>query len=209
MSASARAYAGPTRPTGLWREMFPVILSIAAGCSSRPEGGREGTDPDPDPDPETEVDADTAPDADTAARCTPAVEIGAGDVAWVALAADAEAVMVHGPQGGWHILWSARVAGFEPTLQLRGILRDQASSTVVSDMTYHVAQAPLDGCVGESIGHYGYLDVAGLAVGSLDTPPELLVGHALLLRVEASDFIGTSAASEVVVIAAPDPTDVD
>jgi hypothetical protein len=117
--------------------------------------------------------------------------------------------MVHGPQGGWHIVWSAVLSGTEQAAQLRGIITDISSGVVVSDITYNVKLDPVDDCSGESIGQYGYLDVSGLASGSLDTPPELLVGNNLLLRVEAADFAGTTAADEIVVVAAPDPEDLD
>jgi hypothetical protein len=190
-------------------------LVLLAGCGHAPATSDASEDSDAETDTETDADTDSDTDADssqpvdTAPDCAPAVEIGAGDIAWVPLAARDEVVMVHGPQGGWHILWSARVAGLQPTLQLRGVIADVASGVVVSDVTYNVASTPLDVCTGESVGQYGYLDVSGLADGSLDTPPELLGGHTMALRVEASDFLGGTAAAELEVVATPDPTDVD
>lgn len=76
-------------------------------------------------------------------------------------------------------------------------------------MTYNVELDPLDECTATSLGQYGYLDVSPLATGSLDTPPELLVGHTLSLRVDATDFTGTGATDEIQVVAVPDPDDVD
>jgi hypothetical protein len=76
-------------------------------------------------------------------------------------------------------------------------------------VTYAVNLEPVDTCTGEALGRYGYLDVSAIAIGALDTPPELLAGQTLTLRLEATDFAGTTASDEVEVVAVPDPDDVD
>jgi len=188
------------------------IVLLAAGCAA------ETLDTDATtPDSPADTDAPTPPgptgDTDvpppTDEPCDVFAQVGSGENYFIPLASLEEVEMVHGPQGGWHILWSVRLSGTEPTAQLHGTITDLDSAVVVSDITYNVALDPVDDCIGESIGQYGYLDVSGLASGSLDTPPELLVGHTLLLRVEAADFVGTAASDDILVIAVPDPEDVD
>jgi hypothetical protein len=173
-----------------------VALLGCAGSDTTPTG----TDP-------TGASSPSEPHTGAPPACVPTVVIGAGEDQWVDLAPLDEVELVHGPQGGWHVLWSARVGGTEPTVQLRGVITDVASGIVVSDVTYGVGLVPIDGCSGASIGRYGYLDVTPLVEGDLDTPPELLAGHTLLLHVDATDFAGTSASAELQVIAVPDPDD--
>jgi hypothetical protein len=189
-----------------------IVLLAAAACASDTDGEDTESpdaplDTDDPTEPPTPEDTDVPPPPTE--PCPVYVEIGSGEFTFVELEPLDQVEMVHGPQGGWHILWSVILSGTEPTAQLRGIITDVASDVVVSDITYNVKLDPVDECSGESIGQYGYLDVSGLASGSLDTPPELLVGNTLVLRVEAADFAGTATAGEVLVTAAPDPGDVD
>jgi len=187
------------------------ILLLAAACAGdSPETDATTPDPPVDTDPPTTpdppVDTDEPP---TDEPCDVLLQVGSGDLYFIPLSSLDEVEMVHGPQGGWHIWWSVLLSGTEPTAQLHGTITDIDSNVVVSDITYNVKLDPVDDCIGESIGQFGYLDVSGLASGSLDTPPELLVGHTLLLRVEAADFAGTTASDDVLVVAVPDPEDVD
>ncbi len=191
------------------RWMGYVVL--AAGCAAQTPATEAPLDPPADTDtpdaPGPTVDTDLPPpDTDP---CGVFLQVGTGEFSWEDLDSLQDVEMVHGPQGGWHILWSVMLSGTEPTAQLHGTITDLDSAVVVSDITYNVALDPVDDCIGESIGQYGYLDVSGLASGSLDTPPELLVGHTLLLRVEAADFAGTTASDDILVTAVADPEDVN
>ena len=89
--------------------------------------------------------------------------------------------MVHGPQGGWHILGSVRIDAMYENVEIRYTITDVPSGHVVSDNDYFVQQVPLDGCEGEVIGRYGYLNDydelarrSGHAVGAARVPR----GHA-------------------------------
>jgi hypothetical protein len=188
------------------------VLVCVIGCAAdSPETDATPTDAPADTDvatpPAPPDDTDEPPPPDE--PCDLFVQVGEGEVYFRPLASFDEVEMVHVPQGGWHVVWSVMVSGTEPTAQLHGTLTDLDSGVLVSDITYNVALDVVDACIGESIGQYGYLDVSGLASGSLDTPPELLAGHTLQLRVVATDFLGTTASDDVLVIAVPDPENVD
>ncbi len=134
-----------------------------------------------------------------------------GRPTWTEMPAGSPQTMVHGPQGGWHILAGADVrhAGDIVTLiyTIHWPAHDDAQ---VSYGNFKVMLVPHDdGCGGWYAGMYGILDVTALADGEADTPPELLGGETLLLRMQATDLEGRTATDEVEVIAALDPVDVD
>jgi hypothetical protein len=73
------------------------------------------------------------------------------------------AVMVHGPQGGWHVEASMRVTNTVPIVAIRYTI--EAEGARISDNNYRV-QILQDGpCTGYYPGMYGYLNVTALAVG--------------------------------------------
>ena len=140
---------------------------------------------------------------------SPHVEIGTGDVMFEALSSGDTVTMIHGPQGGWHMLGSVRTTGLQQIVRVGYLIVDQESGVVVSDNSYHVATV-IDGeCGGYFPGMYGYLSVVDLSTGALDTPPELLEGHQLLMTMNVSDSDGREASASVLVIAALDSADLD
>ncbi len=151
-----------------------------------------------------------AGDSGTPSTVTPTVEIGAGETAWEALAEGAEHTMVHGPQGGWHMLGSVKATGFDDVLEVHYfITASEHDDAIISDNNYRVLSIrdESDDTVATYPGMYGYLNVDDLAEGELDTPPELLAWQEVVLHMEVVDASGHSASDEVMVIAAPDPAD--
>lgn len=151
------------------------------------------------------------------------VRIGGSDVdeanrpIWVEMPEGSEQIMVHGPQGGWHIMASASVShmatvenvGMIVTLDyaIRWPARDDAP---LSFGHFQVALAPHDDdCGGYYAGMQGVLDVSALAEGEADTPPELLAGETLRLSMDAADREGRTAHDEIEILAALDPADRD
>lgn len=63
--------------------------------------------------PLVEIDAGTPPAGD-AGGAAALVELGVGDTEFVALPEGADAELVHGPQGGYHIVFAACLRGFAP-----------------------------------------------------------------------------------------------
>lgn len=135
--------------------------------------------------------------------------IGTGEYAWESLAAGDEITMVHGPQGGWHILGSVRIAAMYQNVEIHYTITDGPSGVVVSDNNYFVQQVPVDGCVGEVIGRYGYLnDYDELVEGEADTPWEILACHEVTMAMSIVDRTWKKAVDATLdVIAVPDPAD--
>ena len=144
---------------------------------------------------------------DAACACEAAtVEIGGGSLTFEPYAEGDGAVMVHGPPGGWHVEASMRVTNTVPIVAIRYTI--DAEGARISDNSYRV-QILQDGpCTGYYPGMYGYLNVAELALGEADTPPELLGGKELLLTMEITDFEGRTASDTLRMIAELDPIDV-
>jgi hypothetical protein len=135
------------------------------------------------------------------------VEVGTGDAAYVPLEAGDSVTMVHGPQGGWHILGSASVQNSAPIVSLHFTIRTVEGGVLIADNTYRVLLVDDPPCGGSFPGMYAYLNVSALKEGEADTPPELLGGARLRMRIEATDDEGGVGAGEIEVIAALDPID--
>lgn len=146
----------------------------------------------------------TAGDKDTAEATvlddcfstTPQLEIGQGERDFEPFES-AEAIMVHGPQGGWHVLGSLRFQGMEPIVEVLYQITHLESGSMVSDNSYRVAMIETAQCEGYYPGMYGYLSVIDLYDGELDTPPELLAGDMLRMDFQVTDCLTSMAASGV------------
>ena len=135
------------------------------------------------------------------------VAVGTGDAAYVPLEAGDPVTMVHGPQGGWHILGSALVLNSAPIVSLHFTIHTIDGGVLIADNTYRVLLVENPPCGGSFPGMYAYLNVSALAEGEADTPPELLGDARLTMRIEATDDDGGLGAGEIEVIAALDPID--
>lgn len=145
----------------------------------------------------------------------PSVTVGGSGVdaegrpIWVEMPEGSEQTMVHGPQGGWHLLASADVRSMEEIVSLEYTVEWPARGDVeISHGMFRVMLvANAEHCGGVYAGMFGVLDVSGLAVEEADTPPELLGGEELRIRMEATDGSGRSASDSRTVRAALDPVD--
>ncbi len=138
----------------------------------------------------------------------PFLEIGTGSSTWEPLEALDPVTMVHGPQGGWHILGGAAVHHTNAIVRIDFTITDAASGVVVSAVSYSIQllREP-DSCTGHVANLYGYLDVSGLDDGTGQTPHELLDGSTLLMEMAATDSAGRIARGSLQVVAVPDPED--
>lgn len=137
------------------------------------------------------------------------VEIGGGAITFEPATDGADLTMVHGPQGGWHVLGSARLRYVNPIVSIHYTVEVLPEGSLIADNTYRVQILEDDPCGGYYPGMYGYLDVRALADGDLDTPPELLAGRDLLLRMDITDLDGRVATDTLSAVAALDPMDVE
>lgn len=136
----------------------------------------------------------------------PTVEIGTGWERYEPLTPGDDLVMVHGPQGGWHLLVSARVTGLGEHVTLHVQVFHDATDTLVADGLYEVRLRTEDGCTGTYPGMFAILSVDDLVQGEADTPPELLVDEPMRIRVDAEGELD-AATAEIVVFAVADPVD--
>ncbi|MBM4368126.1 MAG: hypothetical protein FJ102_18085 [Deltaproteobacteria bacterium] len=150
-----------------------------------------------------------------ACGCEASVDVGGtsydddGRPIWVEMPAGSEQTMVHGPQGGWHVLAAARVQGTAEVVSIEYTIEYPAREAQLSYGLFRVMLVAEGECGGYYPSMFGILDVAALAAGDADTPPELLGGEELLLRMDVDDGEGAKASDEVTVVAALDPQDVE
>ena len=178
----------------MWTSLL-ALFSACAPISATGDSGRATPD-------------DT--DALTQKGCldyAPAIEIGTGYSAWWPMKAYDPLIMVHGPQGGWHLLCSARVHHTDPVVSISFTVNTEAGD-VVADNFYEVALFPgSNECNGVFSGMYAFLDVSDLAQGELNTPPELLAGELLTVEMSIVDAAGRAASDTLIVTATLDPAD--
>lgn len=117
----------------------------------------------------------------------PSVELGQGEREFEDFETPYESVMIHGPQGGWHILASLRTQGMMNIVEVHYTIEHLETGTFVSDNIYRLAVVSDGECSGYYPGLYGYLSVGELYDGDLDTPPELLGGDTLRIRLRVTD----------------------
>jgi hypothetical protein len=174
-----------------------LLLLVLAACDSGPG------------------DSDTESGAVGCFDQAPTVTIGGSGVdaegrpTWTPMDEGSEQVMVHGPQGGWHLLASADVHAMEQIVTLVYTVEWPARGDVeLSRGSFRVMLvADESGCGGVYAGMLGVLDVSELVDGEANTPPELLAGETLRIRITATDGEGREAADTRSVIAALDPAD--
>lgn len=151
---------------------------------------------------------------------TPDLIIGSGEQSFEPLTEDDLVTMVHGPQGGWHILGSLYFENLKQIVEIDFEVYDLDSGVRIVNNYYRVAML-LDGdCSGYYVGMYGYLNVNELVDGEIDTPPEILGGRKLKLWFHVTDCSQTMEANgecspdtrfvekELIVTAALDPIDI-
>lgn len=128
---------------------------------------------------------------------------------WTEMPEGSEQTMVHGPQGGWHILASADVQSTDAIVTIEyAITWPARDSAQLSYGSFRVMLVPDARCGGYYAGMLGILDVSEVATGEADTPPEVLAGETLALSMEIVDLNGLTASDAVNVVAALDPDDV-
>ena len=129
---------------------------------------------------------------------------------WTEMPEGSAQTMVHGPQGGWHILGSVDVQSTDQVVNVEYIIQWPAHDDAqLSYGNFYVMLVPDDRCGGYYAGMLGILDVSAVADGDRDTPPELLAGEELrlVMNVTQRGDTGITASDERLVIAALDPAD--
>lgn len=140
----------------------------------------------------------------------PVVEVGTGEREFEEMADGDGVVMVHGPQGGWHMLGSVRATHMTEIVSVHFTITHTPSGTIVADNTYRVATVyDPDTCVGYYPGMYGYLYVEALEDGELNTPPELMSYDDMTMCMTVTDQDMREGTDCRAVVAVPDPADIE
>ena len=140
----------------------------------------------------------------------PLVEVGTGERSFEELTQDDSVVMVHGPQGGWHMLGSMRATYMTEIVSAHFTITHLDTGVVVADNTYRVATVyDPEQCQGFYPGMYGYLYVEELADGDLDTPPEVMPYADVEFCMEVTDQDDRVERDCRRVVAVPDPIDLE
>ena len=183
-----------------------IYVLLAGGCTSTAD-----TEEKPglgDDSGGGDVDADDT--GNTGPSCSddpPRVEIGTGDSEFESLMEAEPVVMVHGPQGGWHMLGSVRTHNMHNIIEVHFTVTDVESGVRVSDNNYRVAVVEDAECTGYYPGMYGYLDVAELATDVASRPPEVLGYKLVDIEMSVTDYEGREMTETLRVTAQPDPVD--
>jgi hypothetical protein len=187
-----------------------LVFGFGACKKTEPpaDSGAPNQESDADADADADVDVDDTGEADCFGR-TPSVEIGTGETTFEALEEGASVVMVHGPQGGWHMLGSVRTHNMEPIIDVHYTITDEDSGVRISDNTYRVAVVNDGDCTGYYPGMYGYLEVSDLHTPEATRPPELLGYKTVVMTMEVTDYGDRTASTSLRVTAEPDPIDLE
>jgi hypothetical protein len=129
----------------------------------------------------------------------PDIEIGEGSSAFEPFNQQLEAMMIHGPQGGWHIEIALSLENMLQIMEIEYTIEHLPSGVFVSENHYRIAMIMKGECSGELPGLYGYLTVGELMDGDMDTPPELLGGDDLEITIRVNDCSNSAQAEGLCV----------
>lgn len=149
------------------------------------------------------------PDNNPCFEADPWAVIGTGEGQWEDLNSGDSVTMVHGPQGGWHVLGSAKAGNMGQNVSIHYTIHDVPSGEQIANNTYTLALRMDDECSGHFPGMYAYLNVEPLKSGDRDTPPELLAYNELELSMHISNEYDMHITETIQVIAVPDPEDME
>lgn len=160
--------------------------------------------------PSTGVDRDSVP----CEALEPAIEIGNGEAAHVPLADGDAVVMVHGPQGGWHVWLSFGLLNVGPTVSLAVTLEDLTRGESMGQLAYSLRAADPVDCRSELAGLFGFLPYDDPGTPEDETPPDWRVCDHARLCASVEDDLGDDvtagvrhAEACVEVVLVPDPED--
>ena len=137
--------------------------------------------------PSTNDSANVGSQSATCFDAIPSIEMGEGERTFELFEEPYESMMIHGPQGGWHILASLQIHGMMDIVEVQYTIEHLATGVLVSDNNYRLAVISEGECTGYYPGMYGYLSVSPLYDGELDTPPEILGGERLRIQFRVND----------------------
>ena len=158
--------------------------------------------------PQAEEELRTAPAPSPCVLGDALVEAGGGEDAFEEIEDGAELPLIHGPQGGNHLLASVRVHNMDPIVRIRYTLTRLRDDMVFSDNLYRLQLLEEGECQYYYPGLYGYVGFTGELQ---DTNYDLgqIIMEECELTMEVTDQNGESASDSVVILPSnsEDPVD--
>lgn len=139
--------------------LWPLLSLALLGCSTTEPGAENGDS--------------AAESTDACLSGTPTGELGTGDTVFIPVHDGDELPVIHGSQGGNHMLGAVRVKHMSPVVLVHFTLTAE-TGTVVSDQTYRLLLADEGDCTGSAIALYAYLGFMGGGTESQDVATALL-----------------------------------
>ncbi len=197
---------------GVMRTHFPSLscLVLLAACTKGDDMSPADT-PGSDDTGQHQPLPDTGEEPDPDVPCgegEPSIILGTGAEVFEPLTAGDSVTMVHGPQGGWHILGSLSARHIHPVVDISYTIDSPTHDERVSMNEYRVLLRESEDCTGIFVGMYGYL--VGLPGEEFEDIyiPDLLGGLPLHLNMSVTDLNGVELTAQIEVIAQLDPVDV-
>lgn len=147
---------------------------------------------------------DPPPDPDPCLTETALADVGTGDREFEALTDGDDIPVIHGSQGGNHILGSLRLWHMAPIVLIHYTLTLVEGEILFSDNLYRLQMLPEDTCQSVYIGLYGYIGFIGEGQDP-NYPVDSIMQREVRLAMTAEDTEGNTASDAVIVI--PVPTD--
>lgn len=166
---------------------WPLLSLALLGCSTTEPGASQGDS--------------AAESTDACLSGTATGELGTGDTVFIPVHDGDELPVIHGSQGGNHMLGAVRVKHMSPVVLVHFTLTSQ-SGTVVSDQTYRLLLADEGDCTGSAIGLYAYLGFMGGGTESQDVATALLWTDTRM-QIEVTDTGGRSVSVGATITPTP------
>ena len=136
----------------------------------------------------------------------PRLEVGTGERSFIPLEDGDDLEIVHGPQGGWHLLAAAWAENMRDVVQFEIWAEfEETGERFTTQMSYRAPLVCEDTCVGVFTDIFMFIDVNHFEDF---IPPTTMACESVLMGICASDHDGREACGEKRVRAVPDPDDV-
>ena len=175
----------------LWACSGPDTTDVSDGTDTT---GSDTTNTTDTTDTTDTVDTNDTVPSDPCLASPAVLKLGTGFEAFEDLEDGDELVMIHGPQGGWHMTGAVTLENSTELVILEFSATHVATGISVSEVTHPIAMVPTTGgtewqCMGQALDQYIYLDVEELAAKIDDkkrvTPWALLCGEEIEIRLAA------------------------
>ena len=137
----------------------------------------------------------------------PSVEVGNGSPDHVAFVDGAPIIMVHGPQGGWHVWISLAFTNLDAAVEIHVTVTDTTRGELMSDLNYTMQTGAPVACVATLGGLFGFLPYDDPDTPADETPPAYRACDVFEVCAEVTDSTGLVVSDCLWGVATPDAAD--